>query len=154
SELFSAPMAGGVAAVKLNGTLPTGGQVRAYEPTPDGQRAVFEATRASAMQFDIFSSAIDAANAVRVSLPPGSGSGTTGFWKVSADGSTVVYLGDPTTPGVVEAFSVKVAGGTVTRVNGALASDRDAVSFALSPRSDRIAYVADQDTNEMFEAYV
>ncbi len=77
---------------------------------------------------------------------------------MSPDGSTIVYAADQDTDGVVELYSVPVAGGTVTKLNGTLVSGgnvSNSTSFgpSISPDSSRVVYPADQDTNDQNELY-
>ncbi|MGI0025647.1 MAG: FIMAH domain-containing protein, partial [Nitrososphaera sp.] len=57
------------------------------------------------------------------------------------------------TDDVHELFSVPLAGGTPTKLNGALVSGGDVFGFQISPDSSRVAYVADQDTDEVSELF-
>jgi Tol biopolymer transport system component len=52
-------------------------------------------------------------------------------------------------------YSVSATGGTATKINGTLPSGGDVVagSARFSPNSSRILYIADQQTNDVFELY-
>lgn len=80
---------------------------------------------------------------------------TSGF-KWSPDGLSIAYLADERTDGEIELF-VAAAGpdANSTRVSGNLTSQGDVVpNYVWSSDSTRIAYVADQDSDQVFELYV
>ena len=76
---------------------------------------------------------------------------------ISPDAARVVYVADQQTDDVVEVFSVPIGGGTATRLNGPLTAGGDVLgnSPAISPDSDRVAYIADQETlnRELFVTF-
>jgi len=53
----------------------------------------------------------------------------------------------------MELFSVPSAGGIPIRLNGVLAEDGDVTRAAFSPDGNRVVYLADQDTNDVFELF-
>jgi Tol biopolymer transport system component len=74
---------------------------------------------------------------------------------VSRDGRKVLYRADQDTDDVIDLYAVSLASpGTSVKVNGTLTAG-GAVSrvFALSASGDRAAYIADQDTDNLNEAY-
>jgi Tol biopolymer transport system component len=54
-ELYEAPILGGSAPLKLNGVLPSQGDVTAAEFTPDGSRVIYLASEDSVNTFELFS---------------------------------------------------------------------------------------------------
>jgi Tol biopolymer transport system component len=74
--------------------------------------------------------------------PPG---GNTNF---------VVFIADKETNGKVELYKYTLATSTTSKVNDLLIAAGNVTSFAISPDRKWIAYVADQDTDEVFELYV
>ncbi len=74
---------------------------------------------------------------------------------VSRDGSAILFRSDLETPGIAELYVVHVAApGVITKVNGALAATGQVSRvFALSADGHRAAYVADEDTAGLEEAY-
>lgn len=71
------------------------------------------------------------------------------------DGSRAFYLADQVTDEVIELFGVPSDRGPVVKLNGALPSGGDVVSTSIEVSSDgsRVLYVADQDTDNVFELY-
>ena len=73
-----------------------------------------------------------------------------------------VYLADQELVGVMELYSVPIAGGPVTNLNPTLADGMGAIvgteyelhnPFRLSPDSRYAVYVADQETDELIELF-
>lgn len=84
------------------------------------------------------------------------GSSDVHAFQIAAEGQRIVFLGDET-PGTMELFVVDVTSpGNFTaprRVNGALQIDGDVTEFHLTPDGESVIYIADQDTDEVFEVY-
>ncbi len=81
--------------------------------------------------------------------------GTVSFFHISPDSSRVVYLADQDTDNVSELYSVPLTGGLPTKLNGALVTGGDVqcCNFSISADSARVAYLADQDTDNVTELY-
>ena len=71
------------------------------------------------------------------------------------DSSRVAYRADQDTDGVGELYSATPDGsGTPDKLNGALvAGGRVFLGFTWAPDSSRVAYRADQDTDDILELY-
>jgi Tol biopolymer transport system component len=65
----------------------------------------------------------------------------------------VIYAADQATDGVVELYSVPLAGGSPVKLNGPLVSGGDVASALISRDSRRVVYRADQETDTMMELY-
>jgi len=173
-ELYSVLVAGG-APVRLNGPLVAGGDVSGAAPTvnrpflisPDGVRVIYLADQETDGAFELYS--VPIAGGVSVKLNPtlagGAGSvrGTdptldTPF-AISPDSARVVYVADQETDDVFELYSVPIAGGVSVKLNPTLAGGAGDIGrgaappFAISPDSARVVYVADQETDDVFELY-
>lgn len=80
------------------------------------------------------------------------------YYEVSPDGNTVVYIADRDTDDVFEIYSVPISGGANTKLNGTIVSGGD-VSFGagkrfqISPNSQTVVYLADQDIDGTPELY-
>jgi Tol biopolymer transport system component len=92
---------------------------------------------------------------VKLSGPLVTGGWVRSGFDFSPDGNKVVYRADEDTYDTVELYVVDVASpGNSTKVNSTLTSGGNVyTSFAFSPDSNRVAYVADQDTDEQLELY-
>jgi len=74
-------------------------------------------------------------------------------YDISPNSATVVFIADKTTNDVQEIYSVPIAGGTVTKLNGTMVTGGDVASFLISKDSARVVYLADQDTDAVNELY-
>lgn len=74
--------------------------------------------------------------------------------QVTPDGTRVVFLANPTAPGVVELFSVPVGGGAVTRLNAPLTAGGDVTSFGFSPDGTQVLYLANGERYFNVDLYV
>jgi Tol biopolymer transport system component len=158
-ELFSVD-AGGGEPVKLNGPLPSGGDVLAGSArfNAAGTRAFYLADQNLSDRVELYS--VDSAGGESVKL-----SGTLAFgsvdarYHVSPNAARAVYVAtqslDPFGGSVVEIFSVPANGGPVTTLNGPMVSGGDVVpgSGRISPDSSRVLFVADKLTDEVEELF-
>lgn len=81
------------------------------------------------------------------------GGGDVYSFAISPDGSRVVYRADQDTDFVDELYSIPIAGGTSTKLNGTLPLNGDTTTYLISPDSTRVVYLADQNTNNVVEIY-
>src|SRR5262245_3704209 len=141
-ELYSVP-AGGGTPVKLNAPLAPDGDVEpGFLITPDGGRVVFRANRVNGFAIaHIFIAPVDG-SAPALELAPSAFDeprlsfdgayvlyhASTGLMAVRSDGSAPAIVLSPPPPA------------SITR-------------FDLSPRANRLVYVADQDVDEVYELY-
>ena len=66
----------------------------------------------------------------------------------------LVFMADKDTKGTVELYVSSQAGEDIKKISGALVAGGDVVDFKISPDGNFVAYVADQDSNQVFELYV
>ncbi len=69
-----------------------------------------------------------------------------------ADLQPLVFMADKDTKGTVELYVSSKAGDDIKKISGALVAGGDVVDFKISPDGKFVAYVADQDTNQVFVA--
>jgi Tol biopolymer transport system component len=156
-EIFSVPVAGGT-RVQLNGTLAAGGDVliNGLDISPDGSRVLYYADQTIDEIFEAFSVPLTGGTAIKLNgtLPVGGDVSNAGL-QFNFNGSQVLYHGDQTTDEVFEVFIVPSAGGTTVKLNGALIANGDTQSLDLqfSPNGSRVIYLADQNIDEVFEAF-
>lgn len=156
-ELFSVPIGGGVAPVRLNPNFSsTNSDIREFQISPDSQRVVYLADQNSDDTFELFSVSIaggglERLNSNLVAL------GDVDLFQISPDSQRVVYRADQNVFGDNELFSASITGGNVTRLNGVLAvsggNSSDVELFQISPNSQRVVYRADQNINDTFELF-
>ena len=164
-ELFVA-FSDGTDIVKLSDKLVTRGNVAAFLISPDGFFVAYVADQDTAGVFELYVVPVDKTpneTAVKVSgTMAGNGilrlpSGEYVFgW--APDSSRIAYIADQNTLRVFELFTSTPDGtenDIVSNLPDPVANpDRDVQKFEWEPNSTLIAYVADQDTNGVFELYV
>ena len=74
-------------------------------------------------------------------------------FRISPDGSTVVYLADETVPGAFELYRVPIGGGASTRVTPALVPPQRVAEFTISPDGGTVAYTANQELSYVDDLY-
>jgi Tol biopolymer transport system component len=166
-ELFVA-FSDGTDIVKLSDKLVTRGNVAAFLISPDGFFVAYVADQDTAGVFELYVVPVDKTpneTAVKVSgTMAGNGilqlpSGDYVFgW--APDSSRIAYVADQNSLGVFELFT-STPDGTENDIVSNLPDpdpltnpDPDVKNFEWEPNSRLIAYIADQDTDEVFELYV
>jgi Tol biopolymer transport system component len=71
----------------------------------------------------------------------------------SPDGQWVVYMADQETAGVVELWSVRAAGGVVTRLTGPLAEGGDVLDFRVGGDNATVVYLVDGESDGLTDLY-
>ena len=173
-ELYSAPIDGSSAPVKLSGLMVAGGDLSPSAQTlgapcfrfsPDASRVVYRADQDTDEVFELYSAPLDgSAASVKLNGTMVAGGDVTmayglGDFQVSPDGARVVYRADQDADDVFELFSVPIdASASPVKLSGALVAGGDVAavdssSFGISPDGSRVVYRADQDVDERFELY-
>ena len=157
-ELYSVPLGGPAAAgVKLNGAMVAGGNVLSFQVSANSSRVVYWADQQTDNVVELYSVPLGGPAAAGVKL---NGAMVTGGYVInfliSPDSSRVVYLADQQTDNVVELYSVPLGGQAAAgvKLNGAMVTGGYVLSFQVSPDSSRVVYIADQDTDEVYELYM
>jgi len=168
-ELFSAPVDGSRRPVKLNGWLARGGDVldgrtssRPFRLSPDGKRVVYRADQRADEVFELFSVPIDrSSEPIRISGDLPTGGEVEDDFAITPDGLSVLYRADQRTDGEYELFCAPIdRAGESVRVSARLVSGGDVGSyyggllFQVTPDSTRVSYIADQDSDEVYELYL
>jgi len=146
TELYSVPLDGSEAPA----LLATQNSHHDFLFTPDSSRVV-HARLDGLQEADIYSVPIDG-SASEVMLNAVS-DGRVLSHELSADGTRVVYIAGSSSSGPRDVYSVPVAGGLRVRLNPPLVFGQQVIDFAIDPATGRVAYVADQETDEVFELY-
>jgi hypothetical protein len=174
-ELFAAPTDGSAPPVRLHAPLGPAQDVAlfGFRVTPDGAHVVFAADLDAAGELALYRAPLDGSQPpLRIGgafVPGGdlwtrASDGAAESFALTPDGSTVVYLADARTDGVVELFAAPsdgsapgrvlnaplVAGGNVGRPDPAAWT----APFALDPAGRRVAYIADQEEDEVYELFL
>lgn len=155
-ELWSAPVDGSAAPVRLSGLLPAGESVTAFEITPDSQRVVYVAEQDTADVRELYSTPITASVPLKLNGPLVAGGdvgGGAGAITISPDSSRVVYTADQDIDGVSELYSVSVTGGAPVKLHPPLGAGRSAGCALISPDGTRVAFVSDFVVDDQFRVY-
>ncbi|MBP9144996.1 MAG: hypothetical protein KBI44_10970 [Thermoanaerobaculia bacterium] len=155
ATLAASPPAATAASHRLSQGLPFSDVPAASaQLSPDGHFAVYihDATVDEARE--LWSVRVAGGAPVRLSGPL-PGSVTVDSFAISADSQRVVYTVAQETAGQVELYSIPIAGpeGSWTQLNGELPAGGDVLSLKISPDSTRVVYVADQQANDVFDAW-
>lgn len=107
-ELYSVPIAGGVAPVKLSGQLIPGGYVEPFfQLSPDTTKVAFRSVKDVTATVELFVAPISGGGPTKVSGAMVSG-GNVLQSAFSGDGTNLVFRADKETDGRIELFSVKL----------------------------------------------
>ncbi len=125
----------------------------------DGSRLVYLADSTGDGVFELASISLAPTPAVAPQInPPLAAGGNIRAFKISPDGSEVVYAADQNVAGVVELFKVPSGGGAAERLSGNLTPGGSVRSgrsdFAFSPDGRAVYYLADQETDNLTELFV
>ena len=153
-EVHSAPIDGSGSAVSLTGAMPAFSFISGFRITSDSSRVVYLADQDTDSVLELYSVPITGGTPIKVSgtLVAG-GSVDPGSYRLTPDGSRVIYIADQTTDSVFELFSASVLGGSVVKLNGTMASNRDVQDFAISADGARVVYTSDEGTDGVLELY-
>ncbi len=164
-ELFSVPVDGSAPAVQLNPPLVAGGTVSyfgdydGFQLSPDGSLAVYYAEQDRNNIIELYSVPLDAsAPAVKLNAPLVPGSDVSPRARITGDGARVVYRASQEAVGVFELYSVPIdAGSPPVKLNGPMVAGGDVAfpgeSIFVSPDGERVLYIADQTTDEVYELF-
>lgn len=154
-ELFVVPTTGGVPQ-KLNPPLNATADVAPsmFQISPDGSRVLYLSDLLADGDFDLYSVPIGGGSAERLNSPLVAG-GSVFVFRISPDSSRVVYFADQQGNGTNELYSVALSGsGGVVKLNPPLVAGGDvSITFAISPDSSHVVYIADQQVNERFDLF-
>jgi Tol biopolymer transport system component len=146
-ELYVVPLSGGE-SIKLNDPLVAGGFVYSSKVSPDGSRVVYTADQDVDNQWEIFSvSLIDPAAAPVKLNPPldANRDVVKEHFRISSDGSQVVYLADKEVDDNNLFYSVPIGGGTsvkLSQVTHGVPVLFGEYTFEISPDSSRLVFRA------------
>ena len=171
TELYSVPLAGGAAPVRLSGSMVLGGDVVAAEwlgaprISADSSRVVYRADRDVDECVELYSAPLaGGAPPTELSVLPAADRDVSSF-AISPDSTRVVYVADQNADDRFELYSVPLAGGaTPVELSALSGSDRDVdvylptyvgdpQPFLISPDSDWVVYRADQDVDDALDLY-
>lgn len=151
-ELFTVPVAGGTVD-RVSGPLVAGGDVYRFQVTADSQGVLFNADKTTDEVVELYGALLSGGTAkLSGSLCPG---GNVSLFQISANQVHVVYFADQETNEVYELFAIPLTGGPGIPVSAEPIAEGDVRywRWLVSPSSDRVAYLADQDVDESDELF-
>jgi len=157
-QLYVVDLADPTDAIRLNPDLVTDGAVSmtGFEFTPDSSRIVYGASQDES-RFDLYVVDLGLPGQTTKLNGPGGGVGNRfeSRFSITSGGERVVYSAVGNIPGMRELHVVTLEEpGPPIALNAALQSAGDIFDFTLSPDGRFVAYVADQETDEVLEAYL
>ncbi len=154
-ELYKSDVETG-AISKLSGPLIPGGWLQTCALSPDGRFAAYTARQDSLTELELYVARTDGSGWVKASGPMAAGGAVLGTPIWAPDSSRVAYWANQDTLTVTELYTVRPDGTGMAKINGALVAGGNVNYFGQdpwAPDSSRLAYTADQDTDNVVEAY-
>jgi Tol biopolymer transport system component len=143
-ELFIGGTLGAFSGRRLNPPLTTGGSVTQYTTAEDGVPIAYIADEVTVGIYEVFVTDLNGGrSSQKINPPPVIGGNVVGAG-MSPDGRWLAFRADLTRAGKFELFASAIPTTTTWRINLDLADDEDVSSYALSPDSTRLAYLANQ----------
>ena len=164
-ELFSAPVDGSAAPVRLNPPFVVGRNILTsysiteapgYVISPDGSTVVYLADQEQNERFELYRVPIDGSAApVKLSGALVTSGDVSPSFQISPDGQWIVYVADQLTNNRNELFAGPLDGSSpALRVSGPLvAGGQVQPDFQLDPVRPRVVYRADQLAGAVFELF-
>ncbi|MEM9327726.1 MAG: T9SS type A sorting domain-containing protein [Bacteroidota bacterium] len=155
-EIYSVPITGGT-PTKLNGALPSGGNVLRALISPDGTTVVYVADQDVVNQDEIYAVPIEGGANTKLNGPVVSGGDVSLIFfnpVITDDNSRVIYKAQHDEIGTIELYSALLDGSGATKLHPSyVLSDSDIQQVRVSPDGSTVTYRADQDINDVFELY-
>lgn len=87
-------------------------------------------------------------------LVPSCDSGSRDSGRGTKELPPLVFMADKDVLRTVELYLSSEAGNLIRKLSGSMVAGGNVVDFKVSPDGESVAYLADQDTDEVFELYV
>ncbi|NJM08071.1 hypothetical protein HC891_20605, partial [Candidatus Gracilibacteria bacterium] len=153
-ELYSAPLAGGSAPIKLSDEMVDDGDVDLFGITSNSNFVVFIADSLIEDTFEIFSTPVDGTGDPNLLNNLMVDDGDVDSFVISPDGSKVAFIADDEEDDVYElSFNVIVGGAPSSKISDPLVANGEVFDVIIASDSDAIVYHADQDTDNVDEIY-
>jgi Tol biopolymer transport system component len=156
-ELYSVPIHGGE-PVKLNGTLPAGGNVlydegHEFQISSDSSRVIYLAEQEVNEMVELFSVPIVGGESVKLNSALVA-DGDVDRFTLSPVSGMAVYRADQTVNNQYELYSIPIMGGVApARLNKAFTAGMNVQTFAISPNGAWVVYRANQDFTNRTELF-
>lgn len=157
-ELYLVDIGSPEDSVKLSGGLTAGGSVFGFEVSPDGSRVLYRADQDTDGVTELYLAEVAVPGAaVKANDTLVADGDVLASATFSPDGTQLIYSADQEIDGLPELYLVDVANpGVSTKLSGAMVAGGTIApfSFGFSPDGGAVAYIADQDTNNVNELYL
>jgi Tol biopolymer transport system component len=154
-ELFTTLPTGPGGIVKLSDDLSGDLDVQSFKWAPDSSRVAFLADQDINNVIELYSSLPDGSVKDKVSVPLIAGQTIFSFtW--APDSSLIAYIADQDTVNVVELYTAPPDGSAnnlVSAIDPIAVPGSNVTTFSWAPDSTLIAYLADQETNDVNELF-
>jgi hypothetical protein len=160
-ELYSAPVDGSSPAVKISGSLVSGGDVNniagscngCYAATSQGGGTlVFQADKDLDGVFELYATSFTGGTITKLHASYG-GSEDASSLRLNPNGSRVVFRTNQDVDTDLELYSVNLDGSGLSQVNATLVANGDVDQYALSADNTTVVYTADQTTDGVSELF-
>lgn len=155
-EVYSAPAGGGGPVVKVNGPFLTTSNVSTFVFSPDGTRIAYRADEDVDGVFELYvAPAAGGGPSVKVNSTLPAGGGIRNGFAFSPDSTQIAYVANQDDPAVSELYIAPAAGGGGSvKLSAPLVAGGEVFPiFEFSPDGTRLAYIADQDSDDVVELY-
>ncbi len=141
--------------MKLNGALTAGGNVSSFTIALNGSSVVYSADQSTFGVIELFRVPLTPVAAAQKINPNFVAPQSVTAFAITPDSSAAVYLANQTVNTVVQLYRVPFSSlqANTTPLNGPLTVGGNVSSFAVSPDSTLVFYLADQTTFGVVELY-
>lgn len=156
-ELFSAPLDGSAAPIRLNGLLVAQGAVTDFELAADGSRVFFRTDALVDQLYELYSAPIDGSSPASRINRVSSGPNSSVPFRVTSDGNLTFYRGAEDEPGFVHLYRRRSdASEPPNIVNGTLSQGdvQGDVDLFVPTADGRLVYRADQSVDGRDEVLI
>jgi Tol biopolymer transport system component len=133
------------------------GEVQEFLISPDSARVIYKAAGTASAPQQLHSVPVNSNAGATVCplLVPGDDIPFNDWFQISPDSSRVVFTANIAATSTDRLFSASISGGTCVDISGAMVNNGDVNGndFAISPNSQRVAFIADKDTDGVSELY-
>jgi len=158
SELYSGPVDGSAPSIKLNNSLDSRTDVRYFRISPNGESVVYTVQQEDDFRVtELYSIPIDGSSSpIKLATFPTSGVNADRIFQICPNSSRVIFFAKVEGSSFFELYSIPVDGSLpAVKLNRSLVSGRFISSFnyEISPDGSRVIYLADHDTEDVYELY-
>ena len=157
AELYTSAADSAIDNKKVNGVLPTSGNVTEYGWAPDSSKIAYRADQSGAGIYELWTSTPTGGNNTRVSDSYQGNGGKVREYSFAwaPDSSRIAYIAADSLTEIFQLYTVLPDGNNRLPVSATVTHPGSDVigTLAWSPNSSRIAYVADLNSDDVFELF-